>query len=412
MKRDLSTIAVCPTPPLPWSRAACWLLHLGALTSLPALAAPDQVVRPYVGYAVAHDDNVLGAGDGVDRPGEVVSSTSRRAEAGLLVDKRIGQQALSAALQFTHTTYEQLPELNNDGKDLRLNWNWHLGNHLDGNVGASYVQALAPFVNFHARERNLRSERREFADGGWLLHPSWRVRAGVSRDTLAYDLDAQQAGNRVENVGELGLDYLAPSGSTIGTQLRHTRGAFPNRQQVGALSVDNSYDQDELKAKVSWLITGKTQLQFLGGLVQRKHDAFAARDYRGLNARLNANWQASAKLGVALAGWREIGALDDVTASYTLNQGASLGSTWDLTDKLRIDGQLKHETSDYSGTAAIASVLSERKDSVRRATLGLAYKPTAHLRLSAQAYHDQRRSTLAGNSYPTTGLLLNSRYEF
>jgi hypothetical protein len=153
-------------------------------------------------------------------------------------------------------------------------------------------------------------------------------------------------------------------------------------------------------------------LQFLGGLVERKHDAFAGRDYRGLNARLNANWQASAKLGVALAGWREIGALDDVTASYTLNQGQSIGATWDLSDRVRLDGQLKHETSDYSGTAAIASALNERKDSVRRATFGLAYKPTAHLRLSAQAYRDERRSTLAANSYPTSGVSLNSRYEF
>jgi exopolysaccharide biosynthesis operon protein EpsL len=410
MKPDFSTVAVCPVAPLRWPRAAYCLLHLGALVSLPALAAPDQVVRPYVGYGVAQDDNVLGTGD--DRPGEAQSSTSRRAEAGVLVDKRIGQQVLSAALRFTRNTYDQLPELNHDDKDLRVNWNWHLGNHLDGNIGSSYVQSLAPFVNFHGRERNLRSQRREFADGGWLLHPSWRLRAGVSRDTLAYDLDSQQVGNRVENVGELGLDYLAASGSTIGTQLRHTRGKLPNQQQLGTLSVDNSYDQDELKAKVNWLITGKTQLQFLGGLVQRKHDTFAARDYRGLNARLSANWQASAKLGVALSGWREIGALDDVTASYTLNQGVSVGSSWELTDKLRLDGQLKHETSDYSGTATIASALSERKDTVRRATLGLVYKPTAHLQLSAKAYRDERRSTLAGNSYPTSGLLLNSRYEF
>jgi exopolysaccharide biosynthesis operon protein EpsL len=407
MKLYLPAVAAGTLPPLQLSRVVGCVLQLGALTSLPALAAPDQVVRPYVGYAVAHDDNVLG----VDGSGDA-SSASRIAEAGVLLDKRIGQQALSAALQFTHTIYEQLPELDNDGKDLRLNWNWHLGTHLDGNLGTSYVQALAPFVNFHDRERNLRSERREFADGGWLLHPSWRVRAGVSRDTLAYDLDAQQAGNRVENVGELGLDYLASSGSTIGTQLRHTRGQFPNRQQIDALSVDNSYDQDELKAKIDWLITGKTRLQFLGGLVERKHDAFAARDYRGVNARMNANWQASAKLGVTLAGWREIGALDDVTASYTLNQGMSLGSTWDASDKLRIDGQLKRETSDYSGTAAIASILSERMDSVSRASFGLVYKPTAHLRLGVQAYHAERRSNLAGNSYPTSGLLFNSRYEF
>jgi exopolysaccharide biosynthesis operon protein EpsL len=403
MKPYLSTIAMGIVPPLQLSRFVRCMLQLGALTSLSAQAAPDQVVRPYAGYAVAIDDNVLG----VDRSGDTASSASRRAEAGVLLDKRIGRQALSAALHFTNTTYEQLPELNNDGKDLRLNWNWHLGNHFDGNIGASYVQALAPFVNFHDRERNLRSERREFADGGWLLHPSWRVRTGVSRDTLAYDLDAQQAGNRVENVGELGLDYLARSGSTIGTQLRHT-GQFPNRQQIDALSVD-SYDGDELKAKVNWLITSKTVA------VSRRLGAAQATPsrahYRGFNARLNANWQASAKLGVAAAGWREIGALDDVPPA-TLNQGVSLGAAWDLTEKLRIDGQLKHETSDYSGTAAIASMLSERKDSVRRATFGLVYKPTAHLRLSAQAYHAGRRSTLAGNSYPTSGLLLNSRYEF
>lgn len=408
MRPDLPNVAACPALPRPCLRAAWCLLHLGALVSVPALAAlaaPDQVVRPYLGYGIAQDDNLLGTG-------EAVSSTSRRAEAGLMVDKRIGQQQLSAALQFTHSTYDQLPELNHDGKDLRVNWNWHVANHLDGNIGSSYVQALAPFVNFHGRERNLRSERRDFADGGWLLHPSWRVRAGVSRDTLAYDLDAQQAGNRVEHVGELGLDYLAASGSTIGTQLRHTRGLFPHRQTLGTLSVDNSYQQGELKAKINWLVTGKTQLQFLGGLVQRKHDEFAARDYRGLNARLTANWQASAKLGVALAGWREIGALDDVTASYTLNQGVSVGANWELSDKLRLDGQLKHETSDYSGSAAIASALAERKDSVGRAALGLVYKPTAHLQLSARAYRDQRRSTLAGNSYPTSGLLLNSRYEF
>lgn len=223
-------------PPSPLSCVLRCALQLGALTSLSVHAAPDQVLRPYVGYAVGQDDNVLGIGSA----GDAVSSTSRRAEAGVLFDKRLGQQVVSAALQWNRTSYVQLPELDHDGKDARLNWNWHVGNRFDGNVGATYVQSLAPFVNFHGRERNLRTERRQFVDGGWLLHPSWRVRAGLARDTLAYELDTQQAGNRADNIGELGLDYMARSGSTIGTQLRHTRGQFPNRQQFGALLVDNS----------------------------------------------------------------------------------------------------------------------------------------------------------------------------
>lgn len=409
MKSDSLVRVACAARRRPWLRAAHCAPLLGVLTGLPAAAASDSVVRPYVGYAVAQDDNLLGAGDAADA---ALSSTSQRASAGMLVDKTFSQQRLTAALHVTRIDYDKLPELNNTAKDVRANWNWHAGNHLDGDLGVSYVEALAPFVNFHARERNVRAERREFAEGRWLLHPSWRLRAGASRSTLEYALASQEGGNRIEQVSELGLDYVARSGSTVGTQLRHTRGRYPNRVQVDALSVDNSYVQEEFKAKVNWLASGKTSLQFLGGLVKRRHDAFAARDYSGVNARLHANWQPSAKLGVALGAWREIGALDDVTTSYTLNRGTSLGALWDITDKVRVDALLKRETSDYSGTAALSSTLAERKDTVRRAALKLVYRASAHLQFGAQAYRNERRSTLAGNSYPASGLQLSSKYEF
>lgn len=373
------------------------------------MAANDDVLHPYVGYAVAHDDNVLGVGETEPSP----STSARLASAGLLADKKIGQQALSAALHFTRIRYDELPELDNDAKDLRVNWNWRVGTHLDGNVGTSYVKALAPFVNFHDRARNIRTERRVFADGGWLLHPSWRLRTGAQRSELEYELLAQQGGDRTEQYGEAGLDYLARSGSTVGLQLRKTNGDYPRRQQLGALLVDNSYEQEELKLKVNWLVTNKTQLQFLGGPVRRTHDdTFAARDYSGMNARVNANWQSSAKLSVAFGLWREIGALDDVTTSYTLNRGASIGSTWDPTEKIRIEAQYRHETSDYSATAGLATGLPERKDTVRRGVFKLTYRATRHLQLGTLAYRTDRESTLPGNSYPASGVQLFSKYEF
>jgi exopolysaccharide biosynthesis operon protein EpsL len=279
-------------------------------------------------------------------------------------------------------------------------------------VGTSYVKALAPFVNFHGRERNLRAERRQFADAGYLLHPSWRLRAGVSRSSLEHELISQQGLDRVEQMSELGLDYLARSGSTVGTQLRHTSGRYPFPQQQGGVAVNNSYEQDEVKIKVSWLATGKTQLQFLGGPVRRKHEAFAARDYSGVNARLQANWQASSKVGVAAGAWREIGAIDDITASYTLNQGVNLGATWNASDKVRADVLLKHETSQYSGMVGLPEGQPGREDRVDNAVLKLQYRATTHLRLGAQAYRTKRRSTLPGNSYPGSGLQLSLKYEF
>jgi exopolysaccharide biosynthesis operon protein EpsL len=408
MRPTCEPVTPWPASPWPWRRRHALCL-LGMMAGTTALATPEPVpvLRPYLGVAVAHDDNLLGLADG-----SPAGSDSRRRDAGLLYDQRISQQLFSAALQTSHISYDDLPQLDNNPKDLRANWNWHIGNHLDGNLGASYVQALAPFVNFHGRARNIRAQRREVLDGGWLFHPSWRLRAGLSTDRLTYELLSEQVGNRREKVAELGLDYLAASGSTIGTQLRHTRGDFPRPQQISALAVDNSYDQDEVKARINWLLTGKTQLLFLGGLVQRRHDQFPVRDYRGVNARLNANWQASVKMGFSFATWREIGALDDVTASYTLNQGAGASATWNATDKLRLDTQLKRETSDYSGTAAIPAAFSDRKDTVRSASLKLVWQASRHLRFTAQAYRNERSSTLAGNSYPATGILVGSRYEF
>ncbi|NMM39112.1 MAG: putative exosortase B-associated extracellular polysaccharide biosynthesis transporter EpsL [Glaciimonas sp.] len=420
MKTKILASAHHSLPFLRWQSMLHLFIRLGAVACLPAFAAENDVFRPYVGYSFSYDENVLGIPDGANPKGEKLSDTSRRAEAGLAFNKRISQQVLSAKLNLAHVTYDRLGALNNDSKDLLANWNWHVGDRLEGNLGASYVEALTPyangqtpFVNFNIQEPNLRTQRREFVDGAWRLHPSWRLRSGLSRDTLNYDLDSQKTGNRVEDSSELGLDYLARSGSTVGIQLRHTRGDLPNPQQIGALVVDNSYDQNEIKAKINWLLTGKTQLQFLGGHVQRKHDFFSARDYSGLNARLIANWQATGKIGVTLSGWREIGALDDLTASYTLNQGVSIGSTWDLTSKLRLDGQLKHETSDYSGAAAFTSLLpADRKDIFRTASLKLTYRTTDHLQLAALLYRKNRDSNIAGNSTPNNGMMLSSRYEF
>src|SRR4051794_36401672 len=116
-----------------------FFLGLGAATCLPAFAASDDVFRPYVGYSLVREDNVLGVPDGAAPSGEKHADTSRHAEAGLIFNKRVNQQVLSAKLDFSHITYERLGGLDNDSKDLLANWNWHVGNHIEGNLGTSYV---------------------------------------------------------------------------------------------------------------------------------------------------------------------------------------------------------------------------------------------------------------------------------
>lgn len=394
-----------------------WASPLGLLAGTiffqPALAAPGDTFQPYLSYTYSYDDNLR------RRPTVSVSAADtsdifHRAEGGILIDKSISKQRLTANLNFSRTTFNQFTELDNNAKDLQGNWNWRLGNHLEGNLGASYAQALTPYsAEYQSNERNLRTQRREFFDAAWRLHPSWRLRGGFSHYQLEYDLATQKFGDRTEDATELGLDYLAASGSTVGVLVRHVKGGFPTPQQIGPLVVDNSYSQNEYKGKIDWLISGKSRLQFLGGWVERKHDFFPARDASGPSVRMIANWLPTGKVGMTLTAWRDINASDDLTASYTLNKGLSLASNWDMLAKVRMDALIKVEKRDFSGATAYTALLpSNRQDTSRYASLSLTYAVMQNLQISASVFRDDLKSNIALSDYRAKGMMINLRSVF
>ena len=76
-------------------------------------------------------------------------------------------------------------------------------------------------------------------------------------------------------------------------------------------------------------------------------------------------------------------------------------------------GQIKRESSDYSGTAARAALQTiDRKDIFTTASLKLTYRPSAKLQLSTMLYRKNRSSNTDGNNYPNSGILISSRYDF
>lgn len=365
--------------------------------------------QPYIGYSILHDSNLLRSpNDGV-----VLPDTYHRAEAGLLFEGLLSQQKLIANLNFNRTHFNRYDQLDNDGKDLLAQWNWHVGPHLEGNVGRSYIQSLSQFVEFHDLQRNVRTQQRKFFDASWRYHPEWRLRGGASRSTVNYNLSSQQSLNRTEDTEEFGIDYLAPSNSTIGLQLRHIRGEFPYPQDLVYALVDNSYNQDEVKAKIKWMLSGKSQLEFLGGWVKRKHDFFSQRDVSAFNARLVSNWVPSAKVGINVSAWQETGAVEDLTASYTLNQGASFGSTWDMSSKTRLEWQLRKESRDYRGEPTFDWMMpTERKDTYRTASLTWIYVPFQHLKTALMIQREERSSNISYYNYRANSAMFNARYEF
>ncbi|MGZ9712316.1 XrtB/PEP-CTERM-associated polysaccharide biosynthesis outer membrane protein EpsL [Glaciimonas sp. GNP009] len=377
---------------------------------------PPDTITPYAGVGVTYDNNVLrlpnaAAGQALGI-GSGLSDVTRRAEVGVGLDEKIGQQHVTANADIAKVNYNRFTELDHLDKNASGNLNWHVGNHVEGNVGASYSQGLTPFVDFHQLAQNIRTQVNEYADAAWLFHPSWRVNAGLVHTDLSYDLASQNALNNKQNQELIGLDYLAASGSTFGLQLRHTRANFPNPQQDGNFFINNSYDQNEVKAKIDWLATGITRVHFLGGWVSRKQDAFSVRNFSGINSRLSVDWSPTSKVDVTVSAWREIGAVDDLTSVYSLNRGASAAASWHYSQKIRLVAQYKYEKRDFSQSTNSGALGVDPNDALRNLALTLVYKPTLRWEIQLSATRSTQTVSNFNGGYSSNAVVLNTRYIF
>lgn len=405
-------------------KAVLWIV--GSFFCLPVSATDFMTgifdgFHPYVDYAVTYDSNVLRLPDAsAVQNGQIakLSDVFQHLEAGINAQKKIGKQEFIADLDVNRTWFNYFSALDNNGSDVLLKWNWQLGNHLQGDVGTSYSRALAPFVDSRSLDRNVRSQKRAFANGIWHFHPSWQVRTGFTHYDLNYEADSQDYLDRTEDTTELGLDYLPSTHSSIGLQARHIRGILPNRDPAfinpaTGKPVDNSYIQNELMGKINWQLSGKTGVQFLGGYVTRDHDEAPVRDFKGFNARAVGTWMPTSKVGLTLNAWREAGAYENLTASYTLNRGLSLTPTWELTSKLRLDGLLRYEKREYAGDSFYVYPGGvTRLDKARYASISLQYKPVQKMQIELSAYRDERDSNYSTYFYRANGLAIHSRYQF
>lgn len=377
-----------------------------------ALALEGDVIRPYVSATYSYDDNLRRFSNKqqalISTGSTNTSDTILMTGVGIILDKEVSQQRFYFDISANRTKFDRNSELNNDGKEMTGRWDWRIGKHLEGKAELYHKEALVPFSDFQGLALNTRTINRRTVDGKWLFHPRWRLRSSLMNVQTEYSATSQQVANLDEDSQELGVDYVSPSKSLIGVLYRHVKGTRP-AQIIFGVPISNDYEQDELKLNVDWTVTGKTKIQFLGGLVDRKHDQLSQRDFRKFNARGNVNWLPTGKTGLNLSIWRENNAQSFVTTSYTLNTGTSVVGSYYLTNKITLQGNAKYEKRDFEGDAIFQS---NRSDKDKNFSVSVIYKPTLSLMLNASLMHSTRDSTSDMLSFKSNAVSLTGQYEF
>lgn len=389
------------------------LLIGGGSYCLPAAAAFNDTISPFIATTYSYDDNLFRLPDNSQSINGLRSDTSRQVQAGFLFNRPIGRQILSGQAKWSRVYFDHFDQLDYSGKDFLADLEWHIANHLEGHAGASYTQTLTPFSDLQSTDRNLRTVRREYFNGGWRFHPSWRIRGGFSRDRYGYDSIAQRISNRQEDSSELGMDYLESSGSRIGVQLRHLKGSYPNRAGLAAFGIEQGYEQDEVKANIYWLASGITQVQLLGGWVKRKNQLFSGRDASGVNGRLTVYWAPLGKVRFTGSLWHEFAAVENSLVTSSLNNGANLAAAWDVSAKVRMNAKVQSEKRDFSAASGLI-LPGDISDTTRTASLGVTYAPRPNIQLGISAFRDARSGAPIINtgSYHAKGISFNASAQF
>jgi exopolysaccharide biosynthesis operon protein EpsL len=371
---------------------------LGTLGAMPASAAPSDPLHLYAGLSYFHDDNLFRLPDEVPGFDNRRSDSARQTTVGVYFDKQYSRQKVFLQAKRSKVDFDHFKQLDYDGKDYLARLNWEVGNHFSGSAGASYNQTLAPYTDFRSRERNLREQRREFFDGAWRFHPSWRARVAANRDRYEYELPIQRLNNRKETWTEAGVDFLPRSGSTAGLQVRRLKGNYENPRIYGNFVLDDSFTQDELKARVDWRATPISTVSVLAGQVRRKYEGPNARSVSGFNGRVTVSSQTRAKLRLTGALYREFLPVESNIVSYALSRGASAAAIWDATTKIRVDASATAERREYeAGRIPVAD--DALKDKLRRVSLNATWTPRPTIQVTAGAARERRSgSVFFGNA--------------
>ncbi|MES2159763.1 MAG: XrtB/PEP-CTERM-associated polysaccharide biosynthesis outer membrane protein EpsL [Pseudomonadota bacterium] len=403
------------SPPGLRMRPAAWLVLLAGTLGGAAWAGPSDALHPYASLAYNYEDNLFRLADANPGYDNTRSDTSRQAQAGLLFNQTYGRQVVSLQAKVSRVSFDHFTQLNYNGKDMLADLNWHLGARLEGNAGLSYMQVLAPYTDITTRERNLRVQKREYVNGAWGFHPSWRLRLGATHNRYTYDLLSQAYNNRSDRGLEAGVDYLASSGSSIGVQANKYSYKYDQLRQLGSGLVDAGTDQDDVKLKVDWRSTGVSSVQFLGGWSRRTHAFFTERDSSGFNALLKASTVWDGKVNFDASVWRQYGGVESNLVSYSLNTGGAVNAVWTVTPKIQASAQLKRDRRAFKGLLA-ASAPVDLSDATNTATLGATYVLLPSVRLNASVFREARSglaAALFGNgNYHAKGASFNVNLQY
>lgn len=363
-----------------------------------AFAAEGDTFTPYYSSSIVYDSNLLRIDD--DNPARIGgvrgrSDTLKKNLLGMNVDWKYSRQQVIVRAALSDNDYNRFNSLDYQGRYLKTQWNYQLGNQVSGNIGHVFNRALASFNDIRGLSGNLRDQESRFFNMNYLFHPRWQTGFSYTENELEYDAAIQRIGDFENRTVGLGLDYLTPKGSRAGVKFTQEEGKYPNRSVTEASTLDDGYSENKAALNLKWQYSVKTSFQMQTAYVERDYDNVAERDYDAIDKRVSVTYKPSGKTQLKLSVFDETYPRDDLQASISEHFGQSLELSWLPTSKLTFQAKYRRESrEDLDNPGFVIGPVAQRDDDNNSLSFTLNYEPHRNVDFTAGYNRMERDSSV------------------
>lgn len=372
------------------AQVAARILLAGLLTvswAMPVQAQEGDTFRPLVFVNYGYDDNIFRVQDGFSFatsgcPQCVKSDTYHQLGLGFDLDWKPGRQRVKANVRVNQTRFNKnYSLLDYDGQDIKLTWDWQLGNLWSGQLGHDRQRTLGSFLNT-GQVNNVRTEDSTFFNANYRFHSRWQAGFGLRR--YANDYNAVQNANSIVEVdtANLGMYYRGGALDRVGVELRLADGKYPRRPVAGGLAT--AFDERFLGAVADWTVTGKSRVRARLGYVSRDNKNGNNSGQSGLEWRVEGDWTPTGKTLINGVLNREVNHTDLTNANHELVTGLEVNAVWLVKPKTRVGAGVSYRNVDYDGV---------RTDDIYAVNVNAGYEIWRGGDLSAQIRRERRDSS-------------------
>jgi hypothetical protein len=354
-------------------------------------------------------------------------------------DQPISRERLFANASVRATRYEDITVLNNVGYSLNAGLDWASVEQLSGGFGVSTNRTLA---NYAASGGQLATTNKNLETSGQVnarvqlgLVSLLALNATLAHSQLSYSAPEYASSEERQNSVGVGLTYRPSGLLTLGSEVRFTRGEYPNILLPNGDK--ETFDRKDLDLTGTWVATGLSTLNARLGYSRSTFDTLTQRDFSGVTGSLSWAWQPTGKLSINTTLSRDTGAestftnlANSLASNVANNQGyyavgdtsvltnaVALSAGYEATGKIRVNAGLRYARRKLLNEQFVGGVLvssTEGRDSVTSVTLGATWDPTRNWQLGCNAGQDSGKpsDTASGVSTRYTNTIVTCTVQF